>query len=91
MTADSGLDIGRRKKAKRIAEAIRKLGGGAYEARRLNGTDWLNADNVSRKQTGMKLTDRPPSDVTRALVIECLSTPPAPDHGEPRDQDVPNR
>lgn len=47
MTAN-GLDIGRRIKARRIAEAIRKLGGGAAEAREFSESEWLMADSLSR-------------------------------------------
>jgi len=90
MSADTGLDHGRRIKARRIAEAIRNLGGGAHEARQLNDSDWLNADNVSRKAAKMRLTDKPPSDVTRALVIEYLERPPAHGADDPRDEDIPN-
>jgi len=90
MSSDTGLDIGRRVKAKRIAAAIRSLGGGAHEARQLSDAEWLLADKLSRQQTGMGVVragkaDKPPSDVTRALVIEILSRP----DDSPRDCDVP--
>lgn len=45
---DKGLDIGRRRKAARIAEAIRKLGGAAHEARQFSDDEWLMADALSR-------------------------------------------
>ena len=85
----SGLDVGRKIKAKRIAQAIRSLGGGAYEARRLTDAEWLLADKLSRQQTGMGVVrigkeDRPPSEVTRALVIEYLEIDPP-----LRDEDAP--
>jgi hypothetical protein len=48
MTADSGLDIGRRVKAKRIAEAVRKLGGTPDDARQFSDDEWLMADSLSR-------------------------------------------
>ena len=89
MRAETGLDIGRRVKAKRIAQAIRSLGGGAYEARRLSDAEWLLADKLSRQQTGMGVVrigkeDRPPSEVTRALVIEYLEIdPPLHDEAAP--------
>jgi len=96
VSADTGLDIGRRAKAKRIAAAIRSLGGTADDARRLTEADWLNADKLSVQQTGRGGPKRgqawkAPSEVTRALVIEILDQPetPAYDPGEPRDQDVP--
>jgi hypothetical protein len=90
VTTNSGLDIGRRVKAKRIAEAIRSLGGTADDARKLTEADWLNADKLSVQQTGHGGPKRgqawqTPSDVTRALVIEYLARP----DDQPRDEDVP--
>jgi hypothetical protein len=78
MSTDTGLDIGRHVKARRIAAAIRSLGGGAVEARLFSDAEWLLADKLSRKQTGRGYVlqvdgkDKPPSDVTRALVIKYL-------------------
>ncbi len=96
--SDTGLQIGRRIKARRIAEAIRALGGGEHEARQFSDHEWLLADQVSRQRTGRGhprrgQPDHPPSPETRALVLEYLSQPEAPtvDPGEPRDEDVPNR
>lgn len=87
MTHDTGLDIGRRVKARRIAAAIRSLDGTAADARKLTDAEWLLADKLSRRQTGMGYVrvgrqDSPPSEVTRALVIEYLES-------DPRDEDVP--
>jgi hypothetical protein len=75
---DEGLQIGRRVKAKRIAEAIRSLGGTVAEAKLLSDDEWLGADQLSRKRTGMGnpkrgQPDKPPSLETRALVIEYLA------------------
>lgn len=83
----SGLDIGRRVKAKRIAAAIRSLGGTAADARKLSDAEWILADKLSRRQTGRGygVADKPPSEVTRALVIEYLSRP----DDAPRDSEVP--
>ena len=95
MSADAGLDIGRRVKAKRIAEAIRSLGGTDEDARKLTETDWLNAAKLSARQTGRGYPKRGEawhvSDITRALVIEYLEWPTAPgvDSGQPRDEDAP--
>jgi len=91
VSAESGLDIGRRVKAKRIAAAIRSLGGTADDARRLTEADWLNADRLSVLQTGHGGPKRgqpwkPPSDVIRALVIEYLERAEA---DQPRDEDAP--
>jgi len=80
--SDTGLDIGRAVKAKRIAAAIRSLGGGANEARQLSDAEWLLADKLSR---GGKAPAKSPSPETRALVIEILSRP----DDNPRDCDVP--
>jgi len=46
--SDTGLNIGRRVKARRIAEAIRSLGGTATDARRLTDAEWCLADSLSR-------------------------------------------
>jgi hypothetical protein len=96
MSADSGLDIGRRVKARRLADALRSLGGTAADARRLSDGDWINAVKLAAQQTGRGFPKRGepwrvPSEVTRALVIEYLARPEAPavDPGEPRDEDVP--
>ena len=102
MSADSGLDIGRRVKARRIAAAIRSLDGTAADARRMIELDWLHADMLSVQQTGHGGPKRgqawkPPSDVTRALVIEYLERGDAEaagcggvaDPGDPRDEDAP--
>jgi hypothetical protein len=83
MGADSGLDIGRRIKARRIADTIRSLGGDAHEARQFSETEWLLYDKLSRKRIGRE--DKPPSEVTRALVIEYL----AKQDDSPRDEDIP--
>ena len=72
MSADSGFDIGRRVKARRIAAAIRSLDGTAEDARKFTAAEWQMADTLGRRQHGMKDADQPPSDVTRALVIEYL-------------------
>jgi hypothetical protein len=90
MSAESGLDIGRRVKAKRIAAALRSLGGTADDARKLNEVDWIHADMLSVQQTGHGGPKRgkqwqAPSAVTRALVIEYLSRP----DDQPRDEDIP--
>ena len=115
--SDSGLDIGRRVKAKRIAAAIRSLGGGPAEAKALSDAEWLLADALSlarpcpacrgkglifRPHLGKeteclachgsgkapgRAPAKPPSEVTRALVIEYLSRP----EDAPRDEDVPPR
>jgi hypothetical protein len=105
---EAGLDIGRRVKARRIAAAIRSLGGGAHEARQFSNAEWTMADTLSRTKpcarchgTGVTfgqwcrpckgsgkiapMPERPPSEVTRALVIEYLSRP----DDAPRDCDVP--
>lgn len=112
MAADEGLQIGRRRKAKRIAEAIRSLSGTVADARKLSDDEWLEADMVSRMKNcpiceglcGMicgtcngkgrvlgSIPDKPPSQATRALVIEELSRPEAPEFEQcpPRDEDVP--
>ena len=95
MSADTGLDIGRRLKARRIADAIRSLGGGAHEARLLSDSDWINAAKLGAQQTGRGYPKRGEqwhvSDVTRALVIEILERPTAPEVEEcpARDEDVP--
>lgn len=87
--SDPGLDIGRRVKARRIAAAIRSLGGTAEDAARLTESEWLMADQLSRQQTGMGnprrgAAQKPPSEETRALVIAYLSQ-----YDDPRDEDVP--
>lgn len=94
MVSESGLDIGRRVKATRIAAAIRSLGGTADDARKLTESDWINAAKLSAKQTGRGYPKRGEewhvSEVTRALVIEMLERPLADDlHGAPRDEDAP--
>ena len=95
MSGNTGLDIGRRIKARRIADAIRSLGGGAHEARQFSDSDWLNAAKLSAQQTGRGYPKRGEtwhvSEVTRALVIEYLSRPEAPeaDSGPARDEDAP--
>ena len=95
MSADTGLDIGRAIKARRIADAIRSLGGGAHEARLLSDSDWINAAKLGAQQTGRGYPKRGEtwhvSEVTRALVIEYLEWPTAPgvDSGQPRDEDAP--
>lgn len=91
---DTGLDIGRRVKAKRIAAAIRSLDGTADDARKLTEAEWIMADKLSVQQTGRGGPKRGeewkvPSDVTRAYVIEILDRPATPDPGDPRDEDVP--
>ena len=91
----AGLDIGRRVKARRIAEAIRSLGGGAHEARQFSDNEWIMAAKLSAQQTGRGYPKPGEqwhvSDVTRALVIEILSRPEAPEVDEcpARDEDVP--
>ena len=85
MSADTGLDIVRRIKARRIAKAIRNLGGDAAEARLLSEREWGMADAVSR---GLKVALRCPSEATRALVIEYLERPAVPT-SDPRDEDIP--
>lgn len=91
----AGLDIGRRLKARRIAEAIRSLGGGAHDARQMSDSDWMNATKIAAQQTGRGFPKRGEpwhvSDVTRALVIELLSQPQAPEMPEcpARDEDCP--
>jgi hypothetical protein len=101
---DSGLDIGRRVKARRIAEAIRSLGGTAEDARKLSEPEWIMADKFSVERTGRGGPKRGqpwpvPSDVTRALVIEYLARGDAIKETSgccssdqlpgPRDEDVP--
>jgi hypothetical protein len=89
MSAETGLDIGRRVKALRISEAIRSLGGGAHEARQFSDAEWVMAAKLSAQRTGRGFPKRGEqwhvSDVTRALVIEYLSRP----DDSPRDCDVP--
>ena len=90
MISDTGLDIGRRVKSKRIAAAIRSLGGTADDARKFTDVDWLNADKLSVQQAGHSGSKRgqewrAPSDVTRALVLEILSR----SDDAPRDEDIP--
>jgi hypothetical protein len=95
MSANTGLDIGRRSKARRIADAIRNLGGGAREARQFSDNEWIMAAKLSAQQTGRGYPKRGEqwhvSDVTRALVIETLSQPEAPEVPEcpARDEDCP--
>ena len=76
MTAGNGLDIARRVKALRIALAIRKLGGGAHEARQFSDSDWINAAKLSAQQTGRGYPKRGEtwhvSEVTRALVEDDI-------------------
>ena len=81
--SEDGLQIGRRIKAKRIAAAIRNLGGSASDARAMSPQEWRMADAVSRGLT-CEVT-KTPSPETRALVIEYLSQP----DDSPRDEDVP--
>ena len=49
---DTGLDIGRRVKARRIADAIRSLKGGAHEAQQFSEGEWVMAAKLSAQQTG---------------------------------------
>lgn len=95
MSADAGLEIGRRVKARRIAEAIRSLGGGAHETRQFRDAEWIMAVKLSAQQTGRGFPKRGEawhvSDVTRALVIEILSRPESPEVEQcpARDEDAP--
>lgn len=87
MSADEGLLIGRRIKAKRIAAAIAHLGGGVAEAKRLSDAEWIMADLVSKRKGAEHIVIRPdakvPSPETRALVLEYLAQ-------WPRDEDAPD-
>ena len=90
MSADDGLRIGRRVKARRIAAAIRRMNGSAADARWLTDSEWMLADLLSRRKDPSQpvvilATHRPPSPDTRALVIEYLSRP----DDTPRDKDDP--
>jgi len=88
------LISGRRVKARRLAEAIRELKGGADEARQFSDHEWNMAARLSAQLTGRGYPKRGEqwhvSDVTRALVIEYLSRPEAPEVDEcpARDEDV---
>ena len=79
MTTDDGLQIGRRIKARRLAETVVKLGGVQSDVARLSDAEWSDLDFVSR---GLKLPKRPVSPETRALVAEILAQ-------WPRDEDAP--
>lgn len=90
----TGLDIGRRVKAKRIAAALASLGADSDIARKLSPAEWIMADKLSVQQTGRGGPKRGeewkvPSEVTRAYVIEILDRPAAPHPGDPRDEDIP--
>lgn len=76
---DNGLQIGRRKKAKRLAEQVIKLGGAQSDVARLSDAEWSDLDFVSRD---LKYPKRPVSPETRALVAEILAQ-------WPTDADVP--
>lgn len=80
---DEGLEIGRRKKAKRLADMIRSLDGTVEDAKRLTEDEWRDLDKITRKHTPRDL--KPPSAETRALVLEYLARP----DDAPKDADVP--
>lgn len=118
--SDTGLDVGRRMKARRIADQARKIAGGSGAAvvecvRKLTDGEWKALDILSRIDArmnhefrasgigpltcvcGLQLSSpkhKPhdaPSPETRALVIEILSRPEAPDIEQcpARDEDAP--
>ena len=79
MSVDEGLQIGRRIKARRLAEAVVKLGGGQSDVARLSDAEWTLLDFLSR---GKRLPYRPVSPETRAMVVEILAQ-------WPKDEDAP--
>ena len=89
VSVETGLDIGRRVKERRIADAIRGLGGGAHEARQFSDNEWIMAAKLSAQRTGSGYPKRGEqwhvSEVTRALVVEYLAKP----DDSPRNEDIP--
>ena len=80
MSADEGLQIGRRKKARRLAEQVVSLGGGQSDVARLSDAEWTDLDWLSRDRKDPK---RPVSPETRALVVEILAR-------WPKDEEAPD-
>jgi len=81
MSADEGLQIGRRVKARRIAVQISQLAGGVANVPHITDAEWMDLDYLSR---GKKLPKRPVSPETRALVLEYLAR-----EDWPKDEDAP--
>jgi hypothetical protein len=81
MSADEGLQIGRRKKAKRIADALRSIGVRATGVRKFGDGEWTNICAIAFRYPPAK-SFKLPSAETRALVIAELES-------DPKDEDVP--
>jgi hypothetical protein len=81
MSADEGLQIGRRKKAKRIAAALRNLGATADHARQLSDGEWVMAADLAIADPKRRMHKQPSAE-TRSLVIAELES-------DPKDEDVP--
>lgn len=73
MSADEGLQIGRRIKARRIAAQISGLmpeGVSVESVEKITDQEWMDLDYLSR---GGRLPKRAVSPETRALVMEYLA------------------